>query len=281
MTMDWWYRLNGAQQEEALAKQRKRRQRALTEQRITIPNMPPARDGIAVRVWARRRKVQPNPAPNWSLSMVMAWIIWRDFGRVKEMQEKGKVSGVAFSARIARDEASGIYVPVSVPADAFAELSQAAQDNGSVVGYIETSDGRLDTISAQLWPRLDLVDDDYRFVRSNAKFDPIFKADDVMLSWPPIDPTPWRAPLPDAKRLSRLSPPEQVARDDNIEVVGRRIIELKQQDPTITKDQIRTAIGMSKERFAAAWVWAREKNPDLQRAGRPASPKKKQTKTAA
>lgn len=202
MTMDWWYRLNGAQQEEALAKQRKRRQRALTEQRITIPNMPPARDGIAVRVWARRRKAQANPAPNWSLSMVMAWIIWRDFGRVKEMQEKGKVSGTAFSLRVARDEVSGIHVPVSVPEKAFAELSQAAQGNGSVVGYIETPDGRLDAISPQLWPRLKLVDD-YRFVQSNAKHDPIFRADDVTLIWPPIDPTPWRALLPEAKALSR------------------------------------------------------------------------------
>ncbi len=203
MTMDWWYRLNGAQQEEALAKQRKRRQRALTEQRITIPNMPPARDGIAVRAWARRRKVEPNPAPNWSLSMVMAWIIWRDFGRVKEMQEKGRVSGIAFSLRAARDEVNGIHVPVSVPADAFEELSQAAQGNGSVVGYIETPDGRLDALSPQLWPRLKLVDDDHRFVKSNAKHDPIFKADDVMLIWPPMDQTPWRAPLPDAKALSR------------------------------------------------------------------------------
>lgn len=203
MMTNWWYRLNGVEQEEALAKQRERRQPALTKQRNTIPNIPVARAGITVRLEARKRRMKSNPSAHWSLSMALAWIVWREYGAVAEIGDKGRISGTRFAAMVAVDTNAGVYVPMPDVHEAYDKLSRAAQGNGSLAGHIESPDGQSDVISSQLWPRLNLVDDDYRFVQSKRKYDPLFKADDVILIWPPIDPTPWRAPLPEANALSR------------------------------------------------------------------------------
>lgn len=275
--VNWWQQLSAAERELVLEKQEVRRLRTQSRPRNNIPNMPPAWDGIAFRLAARRRATQPNLHTHWYLSMVLAWIMWRDFGHVNEMQERGRVSGITLAAMLATDMCNRIYVPVPDIEEAFRQLSAAAE-GGEVVGYIEAARPD-DTIPMHLWPRLEGADDDYRIVQSRSRidmrFDPVFVAEVAIQLWPP-NTTPWRAPLPDAKASLRLSPPEQVIQDDSIEVVGRRIIELKQQNPNMTKDQIRTALGgMSNDRFSVVWACAREKYPDLQRGGRPRSQKKR------
>ncbi|MBN9031627.1 MAG: hypothetical protein J0I23_17660 [Rhizobiales bacterium] len=184
---------------EANAKSAARRQRKAEKRNDTIPV---SNVGIEARLESYRRRYRgANDAPLWSLGMVVVWIMWRDFGRVTEMQEEPHLSDARLCIKSAIDALAGVKHLKHSTIEAFNLISLAAQKGDiSFTGVGANSAPRL--IDRTEWAYIAKPSDRFTQVTwkagGDAYRDLYANREEILNLWPaPPACSPWTAPLPD------------------------------------------------------------------------------------
>ncbi len=216
----------------------------------------------------KRHRGQTNDAPLWSLGMVVVWVMWRDFGRVTEMQNDPFTTDTKLCLRCSSDTLLGVRLTEDSTEKAFKQISVAVQRGQLSFTGIGTAFEPV-PIDSSKWAYIAKPGDTYTQVKwtagGEAYHDLYTSRDAVLALWPAM--RPWRAPLPD------IAPPGGSPRPQKKASVFEAIVIAKKQNPELRRSDFEKMFpNLSVRQFATQWEKAKERLPSLAKAGRPKNP---------